>query len=108
VGLVPKALPASDFNAKAAGGAISGALQGVADKIAQQGQQASAQALKMIMDRQKDPRLEALMQADPLAPLMAGGGAESNYLRQLFDKYFGPTPTYALQPDFTDQFPLIG
>lgn len=114
----------SNFNAQAAGSAISSAMGKLAEGIAQQGQNATQSALKMMQDKQTDPRLQALMQ-DPLGPLMqagpdtqamqsllgqaipgipqiAGTGAASNQYRQLFDKYGG-----AASGDMIDQGGLI-
>lgn len=56
----------SDFNFKAAGNAVSGAMNALASGIAKQGQQASEQAMRL-MQKGNDPRLRALMQ--PVAPI---------------------------------------
>lgn len=57
----------SDFDFKAAGNAVSGAMQSLAAGIAKQGQQGMQQAMSLVTKGGTDPRLRALMQ--PTAPI---------------------------------------
>jgi hypothetical protein len=74
----PQASSSSDFDFKAAGSAVSGAMGKLAEGIAQQGQQANQAALKLMSDNETDPRLAALMRPiSPLPPLAGlGGGSD--------------------------------
>jgi hypothetical protein len=98
------------FDNKALGKAITSSARESGQKASQLSQEGTQKAMQMIYKREKDPRLQALMQvADPFAQSsMAGGGAESAAMRQLFDKYFGPTPTQALYPNFQMFGPMMG
>jgi hypothetical protein len=57
----------SDFNFKAAGNAVTSAMNSLASGIAKQGQQGMEQAMRLVSKGGTDPRLRALMQ--PLQPI---------------------------------------
>jgi hypothetical protein len=78
----------SDFNFKAAGNAVSSAMNSLASGIAKQGQQGMEQAMRLVSKGGTDPRLRALMQPlQPLGGTTGVGNVNEAALQQLLSMF---------------------